>query len=125
VSFALSYGAYGILYWLGEHDPHAVANSYGGLTLLGTVLLTTYSVNWWLGVFNSLPIFPLDGGQFVYNGLLVLTKRQRTAASLSMFLAFVGAALFLSWQYTQLHTIPMFTIAMFAVLLWQAYSYLR
>jgi Zn-dependent protease len=126
VSFALAYGALGAFWWLRQTDPHLLGNSFGGLSMLGSFLWMMYNVNWWLGVFNSLPIFPLDGGQFVFNGALALTKgNTRVAASLAMFLAFTGTALFLSWEYTTLGTVPIYTIAMFALLLWQAYSYLH
>lgn len=92
VSFALAWGS-----WLGLEY---LAGSNGSLAqnkMLMTALFLGYWVNLQIGIFNMLPIFPLDGGQIVFNACTMMT-RESTARQLSLAIAVVGALAYIAWD---------------------------
>jgi Zn-dependent protease len=89
VSFLLAGIGYLLLQWLSAQHPSWQGNQgYQGLIFEFVGFL--FSVNLLLGIFNMLPIFPLDGGQIVYNAAIVITKRERLARRISLVLAMIG-----------------------------------
>jgi stage IV sporulation protein FB len=70
-------------------------------TWVGMWLQAAFLVNLALGIFNLLPIFPLDGGQMAFNVMLLITRRVRLSALVTFVLAVVTAALWLG--YLHLH----------------------
>jgi Zn-dependent protease len=98
VSFVLAGIGYGAVYYLGEAHPEWIADDYGHYNLLGRFLWLTGYINLWMGCFNSLPIYPLDGGQVVYNLILATTGKQLLARQVCLTMAVVGALAFLSWS---------------------------
>lgn len=81
--------------------------------------------NLWLGIFNSLPIFPLDGGQMALS-ISRMVGREHTAKRFTLGLSFVTAiaALGVYMALTPGH-LPIFLILMVMFLLFTAYRELR
>ncbi len=80
-----------------------------------------------LGIFNILPIYPLDGGQIVYNAGLLIFKRQATARAFSLTLACLGAFAFLWWRsagFTDFNHIT-YSLVLIGWLLFNAFTHLR
>lgn len=65
--------------------------STGGLREIISILLALSYVNLFLGLFNALPGFPLDGGQAVHSLLMWLTRREKLAAGVVMVLGCLSA----------------------------------
>jgi Zn-dependent protease len=66
---------------------------------VGLWLESAYLVNLALGIFNLLPIFPLDGGQMAFNGMLLITRRVRLAALVTFVLAILTALVWLGYLH--------------------------
>ncbi len=105
-------------------QPFVHRNIYD-MSLLGMFTFLTMQINLILGIFNCLPIFPLDGGQLVYNAMLVCTRKHALVRGVCLTLAFVGAAAVLAWEMNQIHEFPVYLAVMFCFLLYNAYIYLR
>jgi Zn-dependent protease len=99
VSFLLAGLGYGALYVLVEQRPDYLFDTAGNATVLQLFLVMMYQVNLILGIFNMLPIFPLDGGQLVYNGALMFTRRQLLVRQICLTLSVFGALAFVLWQF--------------------------
>lgn len=56
-------------------------------------------VNFGLALFNILPLYPLDGGQMAFNGLLLITRRVRLSALITFGLAVLTAIVWLGWNH--------------------------
>ncbi|TVR44188.1 MAG: hypothetical protein EA402_07730 [Planctomycetota bacterium] len=97
VSFALWGLSLGAMYLLGEHAPHRLIDN-GVPTLLMQFLFYNAWINFWLGVFNSLPIYPLDGGQFLFHLMRLCRVRWQATHLISFYLSLVFVALVLSWR---------------------------
>jgi len=70
-------------------------------TMLAMVLLYMFWVNMVLGIFNCLPIFPLDGGQILYNSQRGFGVRDATAKQVTLVAAYVvgvGLLVYSSYQ---------------------------
>jgi Zn-dependent protease len=129
VSFILAaIGWYG-LHYLEHHHPGLVyqiidrETGEGRITLLGHALWICFSMNLILGIFNSIPIYPLDGGQIVHNILLIFL-RDRVANRVALVLAFVFAVVFLAWSYHRSGEIDPYTCILVGWLLFNANRYL-
>jgi Zn-dependent protease len=127
VSFALAGIGYGLLWWLSNEHPNWLTQGTFSRTpsMLFLFVVLMYKINLLLGIFNSLPIYPLDGGQLVYNGLLMMTRNHAAVRAISLSLAFAGAAIVLSWWTVQTQDFPIYMAVLFAFLLFQAYVHLR
>ena len=90
VSVALAVIGYFGYSFLKEHQPGLVLD-HSHRTLLGEFLITTGWINTSLAVFNLLPIFPLDGGQLVYNGALMITRKHLLVRQICLTLSVFGA----------------------------------
>ncbi len=66
---------------------------------VGLWLQAAFLVNLTLGIFNLLPIFPLDGGQMAFNSMLLVTRRVRLAALVTFVLAVITAAAWLGFLH--------------------------
>jgi Zn-dependent protease len=93
-------GYFGLLY-LAQNHPDVVFDSPRQLSVIGHFLNEMYRVNTILAIFNLLPIFPLDGGQLVYNGALLVTRRQLLVRQICLTLSVFGAMAFVLWQFYQ------------------------
>jgi Zn-dependent protease len=91
VSIALAAIGYFGFFLLADYQPDLVIDQSSSLTLLGEFLMTTFRINTSLAVFNLLPIFPLDGGQLVYNGALMLTRNHLLVRQICLTLSVFGA----------------------------------
>jgi Zn-dependent protease len=128
VSFILAgigYGGYELVLqnhpeWLGTR---------GDRTLLFQFLVATYEVNWLMGLFNILPIYPLDGGQIVYNLVLGVTGRQLVARQISLTLAVFGAFAYVAYvvhqNNNQVDQSLIYVIMLMGYLVYNAFRYLR
>jgi len=85
-----------------------------------------FFLNLVLGILNSLPIYPLDGGQALL-ALLRLRIRPATANRAVLTVSVVAAigALLMWFQYTGGKDFPVFLVLLFGFLLYQAFLDLR
>ena len=90
VSVALAGIGYFSYSYLKGNQPELVLD-HDQLTLLGDFLITTGWINTSLAIFNLLPIFPLDGGQLVYNGALIITRNHLLVRKICLTLSVFGA----------------------------------
>ena len=97
VSLALWLGSDLTFDLLTKHAPATLFDGRG-LSLLGLGLKISASVNMTLFLFNMMPIYPMDGGQLVYNTALATTRNQLLARQISLFLAVVGTIAFFAWR---------------------------
>lgn len=127
VSAALAWGS-GLALSLLSHQAQNTIVSGNHLTILGEFLVISERLNWMLFIFNVMPIYPLDGGQFTYYLALLITRKHRIAATFSLVLACVGACLFLWWRtdhFTQFNQNTGVSFFMMAWLLFNAFTHLR
>ena len=130
VSFALAAIGYYGFEWLAESHSHLIYKVIGPdqdnvqLTLLGRGLHICFIMNLVLGIFNMLPIYPLDGGQIVFNVLLTFLKH-RLACQISFMLACLFAAGFLFWSFQASQQLDFYSLILMGYLLFNAYNYLR
>jgi Zn-dependent protease len=127
VSFALAAFGYFTLQYLAINHPDLVFRVRGShgydFTLLGHALDICFTMNLVLGIFNCIPIYPLDGGQIVHN-ILRLFIPDRKANKVALFLAFVFAVLFLGWLYSLNQQVDIYSCILIGWLLFNAHRYL-
>jgi Zn-dependent protease len=99
VSIVLAAIGYFTLDYLFMHHPATVVDVDRQLTVPGQFLSEMFRINAILAIFNLLPIFPLDGGQLVYNGALMVTKRHLLVRQVCLTISVFGALAFLLWQF--------------------------
>lgn len=128
VSFLLAGLGYGGLYLIGDAHPEWLRDGDGATTLF-LFLTATYEVNLLMGIFNILPIYPLDGGQIVYNLVLGISGRQAVARKVSLSLAVFGALAYIGYSFhqngNQLDQSMIYLISMMGYLIYNAFLYLR
>jgi hypothetical protein len=71
-----------------------------------------------------IPIYPLDGGQIVFN-LMTCFLRETVAAKVSLCLGAVLACGYVLWDAQQYGGLDHYLVIMFGFLLFNAYRYLR
>jgi len=79
-------------------------------------------VNIGLAIFNLIPLYPLDGGQMAFNGLLILTRRVRLSALITFGLAVMTAIAWLGWHYFSRGGIDTWTLMITLLLLHNAWG---
>ena len=95
-------------------------------SLLYEFLYWTGRINLMMGIFNILPIYPLDGGQIVYHLTHLVTGRQLIARQVSLTLAVFGAVAFIAYRmHMNGNQIEIYTIALMGYLVYNAFVYLR
>lgn len=99
VSIALAAIGYFGFFFLADYQPDLVIDQSRRLTLLGEFLMTTFHINRTLAIFNLLPIFPLDGGQLVYNGALMITRKHLLVRQICLTLSVFGALGVILFQF--------------------------
>jgi stage IV sporulation protein FB len=124
VSFALAAASYGLLRWVAHESPQWLVDSSGHWTLIGNALVFGYQINLVLGIFNIFPIYPLDGGQIVFNVLRLFMDLGRTIA-LSLSISVVVAAAFVIWSFNQSGQLDVYLIVLMGYLLFNAFQTLR
>ncbi len=129
VSFLLAGIGYGTLYYLGNFHPDLLRDSNGQVGVLVQFLSMMYYINLALGIFNMLPIFPLDGGQLVYNGALMFTRNHLLVRQVCLTLSVFGALAFVLYRFHQagneLNSSVIFSAFIMFWLVSDAYRYLR
>lgn len=93
------------------------------LSLLGQFLDTGARYNLILGIFNSLPIFPLDGGQVVYNLIRLFPRSYTIARKATLFISFATglALLMLIATFSSIQN-NLWTVLMIGMLLFNAWK---
>jgi Zn-dependent protease len=128
VSFLLAGIGYGAFYYLENHNPELISDGRS-LNTFGLFVFLTGWINLWMGAFNSLPIYPLDGGQVVYNLILGVTGKQLLARQVCLTLAVVGALGCLGWMIhrnnDQFDGSMINTVLLLGWLVFNAFQYLR
>ena len=113
----------GLLYTMGRLTPGWVHWD----PLLQQFLVLLFLWNLFLGLFNLLPIYPLDGGQATKGVIRAATGREDVARRATLITAFVAApvALGLATVFLFNGTPPIFTMLILGLLLFQAWRDLR
>jgi len=120
VSFALSWGCWLVMRYAEGSDAAWTNNR-----MIMTAVYLGYWINLHVGIFNILPIFPLDGGQIVFNVMTLMT-RERTARQLSMCIAVAGAIAYVAWDAWQSGgQVNLYAMMLMGYLLYNAHNYLR
>ena len=101
VSFALWGLSVGIFEVLANYSPDYLMNDQGP-TLLARFLYLNGEINFWLGVFNSLPIYPLDGGQFIFNAMRLFRVRWQLTHQLCFYTSALLVAGVLAWRLAEI-----------------------
>ncbi len=121
-----------LLWWVSGLALTLVANAppgaFGGLALqtkLATFLYISQHLNMLLFVFNILPIFPLDGGQIMFNLGLLVTRRHDLVRKFTLACAFAGAFAYLAWRHQTTGTVQPYSVIMMGWLVFNAFTYLR
>ena len=78
-------------------------------------------INLGLGLFNCLPLFPLDGGQIAFNGTLLMTRSVTTAAMTTFVLAVLTALGWLGWLWSS-HSLDLWDVVLVGFLLQHAWG---
>ena len=95
-------------------------------TILGEALIYCAWVNVTLGIFNMLPIYPMDGGQILYNASIGVGARERLAKSLTFFVAVIVGGLYLLYRARGgVDGDFLFSVLMIGLLLNNAYQHYR
>ena len=110
-SFVLAFGA--ALLRRQVHDPMLVAF---------LPLLATANVAW--GVFNLIPVSPLDGGGIVRNFFRIFLK-ERTAFIIAMWVSFVAGAIVIVLGILARYWMVSFLVAWYLWMNWQQWQYFR
>jgi Zn-dependent protease len=121
VSFALAGLCYIGLDWL----PERLLAHEGGLTVLGRLLLYGQWINLTVGIFNMLPIFPLDGGQIVWNGLRLFLRDIFLINRITLILAVVTGLMYLAWRFSEGTPVIGWSTFMVGFLLFNAWLFLH
>ena len=129
VSFLLAgIGWVGVEY-IQQVQPAWALDDYGNPSIVTLFLYFTMVINLWMGLFNILPIYPLDGGQIVYHLAHLVTGKQLVARQVGLTLAVFGAVGFLAYHLhtngNQFDTGMMYATALMGYLVYQAFVYLR
>lgn len=127
VSFALYGLGWAALYLLATYQPDLLVDN-GQPTLLREFIVYTIILNFWLGVFNSLPIFPLDGGQFLYHLMRLFKVPLHLVHQSCFYLAVIFVVLLLLWRFHvgqgQIDGGFVYTVILLGFLLYNAHIYL-
>jgi Zn-dependent protease len=99
--------------------------SLSELSMWGVTLTMMFWVNLSLGIFNCLPIFPLDGGQIAYQVQRGCGVRHNTAAIVGRVLAVAGGAGGLGFAYWYFGSVSTFNLIFVAILVVMSFQYLR
>lgn len=110
-SFVIAYGAWVLLQVV--HDPMLVAF---------LPLLATANVAW--GVFNLIPVSPLDGGGIVRNFFRIFL-RERTAFIVAIWISFIVGLLVIAVGIWVKYWMMSFLVAWYLWMNWQQWQYFR
>lgn len=129
VSFLLAGLGWVGMEYIQQTQPAWAFDAGGELSLITLFIYYTMVINLWMGIFNILPIYPLDGGQIVYHLAHLATGKQLVARQVCLTLAVFGAVAFLAYRLhmngNQFDTSMMYTTALMGFLVYQAFVYLR
>jgi Zn-dependent protease len=123
VSFMLAFGCKLALTQLARSHPEWIVDA-DGLSLVGHMLWMGYSVNLVLGIFNIMPIYPLDGGQIVFNTCKLFT-REMVAAKISLAIAVLAALGYLAYDIHNRGELNSYLVVLLLYLLMNAFMSLR
>lgn len=125
VSFLLAWGG-----WIGKEMTETAIRS-GQMSAMGMggtlweFCYLTFVVNLGIGIFNITPIFPLDGGQIVFNAVSIVA-RPSTVARLTLSIGLATALAYLAYDMQRRNGPPdLYLILLLGYLQVQAFQYLR
>lgn len=127
VSLLLTIASWVAFYFLSQHAPYLLQTG-ADPSVLAEFLLLSYAINKMLFIFNILPIFPLDGGQILYNLGLMATTNHTAVRRFTLGCAFAGAFGYLWWcstGFTDAQGISFGTLFLVGWLVFNAYTHLR
>jgi Zn-dependent protease len=135
VSFALWAGCHFLLAWAVVNHPEWVTervrqglNGEGHyqLSLIGRFLMIGEWLNLGLGIFNSLPIYPLDGGQTVFNLIRLFPRSFNLARHLTLAISiFTGLGAVTAYVIIFKDLPSTWTLVLIGYLLYTSFRYLR
>lgn len=125
VSFILALIGYILIKYLAQAHPDWLIDRNFQATMVGEFLFLLYRVNLVLGIFNIMPIYPLDGGQIVFNTMRLFT-RDAIAAKVSLAIAMATAGGYFAYDMYQRNGQPsMYLGLLLFYLLFNAFRSLR
>jgi Zn-dependent protease len=136
VSLALWLAGVSVLAWYGtgtfdtwtsividRNGMYAASMSIGGLT--GLLLFVATSMNFMMFVFNMLPIYPLDGGQTLFNGLKLMRLDYDLCRKATMAISVAFAVAYFLWDLDRSGSPNLLLILVLGWALMNAWSHLR
>jgi stage IV sporulation protein FB len=112
-NFLLALLSFGVIYVFNSYM--FVGHHY---SFLGAVMVMTLSVNMMLGIFNMLPIFPLDGGQILFH-ILMLTRLTLKQCKYTTFAIAVVTALVAILYFKLFTLLGLITMGIILYSAWQ------
>ncbi len=125
VSYVLWGGGYSLWYWASSTDQPWMRDPDGSPSLIAQFLFLTWWLNRTLAIFNSLPIYPLDGGQILFNTIRLFPRSWNAARLTTLCVSFFVGIGGLIVLYNLTGNIGIYSIVMVGYLLFNAYRMLH
>lgn len=125
VSYVLWGGGYAIWSWAIDTQQPWLLDASGEASLVALFLHQIWWMNMVLALFNSLPIYPLDGGQVLFNFIRLFPRSWNPARMITLCVSiFVGIGL-LILMFNIANQPPIWTTLIVGYLLYNAYRSLH